>query len=108
MPPENYKDYIPLEYAIGGRKTRGAGTVILVKPQITDDAYLDRRPDIAPPVWAGASSRRSGFATGAGLSCASLGCVSAGSIGLSLAATVLIVTLRTPSATKTCPRRTDP
>jgi hypothetical protein len=91
MPPENYKAYIQLEHAIGGRKTRGAGAVILVKQQITEGAYANHRPDITPPVWAGPTSRRSGFATAAGLCCASLGFVSTGSIRFPPAAKVPVV-----------------
>jgi hypothetical protein len=90
MPPENYKAYIQLE-AIGGRKTRGAGAVILVEQQIKEGAYAIHRPDITPPVRAGASSRRSGFATAAGLCCASLGFVSIGSIRFPPAAKVPVV-----------------
>lgn len=51
MPPENYKAYIPLEHAIGGRKTRGAGVVILVRLLITYGAQADHCPDITAPVW---------------------------------------------------------
>ena len=87
MPPENYKTYVLLECAIGGRKTRAAGAA--VKLQITDGAYADHRADITPPVWAGASSRQPGFATAAGLCCASLGFASTRFIRFPPAANVL-------------------
>ena len=87
MPPENYKTYVLLECAIGGRKTRAAGAA--VKLQITNGAYADHRADITPPVWAGASSRQPGFATAAGLCCASLGFASTRFIRFPPAANVL-------------------
>ena len=91
MRPENCKDYIPPQHAIGGRKARCARAVILVELRITDGVYADHHPDIPPPVWPGASSRRSGFATAAGLCCASSGSDSTGSIRFPLAANVLVV-----------------
>lgn len=91
MPPENYKAYIPLEHAIGGRKTRGAGAVILVKLQITDGSYADRRPDITPPVWRARRRGGRGSRQQRGLCYASLGFVSTGSIRFSPASNVLVV-----------------
>ena len=98
MPPENYKASIPLEHAIGDRKTRGAGAVILVKLQITDGSYADRRPDITPPVWPGAPSRQSSFATAAGLCCAPSGSDPTGSIRYRPETNVLVVDAEDASA----------
>ena len=90
MRPENCKDYIPPQHAIGGRKTRRA-RAILVELRITDGVYADHHPDIPPPLWPGASSRRSRFATAAGLCCASSDFDSTGSIRFPLPANVLVV-----------------
>ena len=64
-----------------------AGAVLLGKLQMTEGAFADHHPDIAPPVnpwhrdyWSGASSSGSGVATAAGLCFASLGSDTGGSI----------------------------
>ncbi|TXL75702.1 amidase [Vineibacter terrae] len=64
-----------------------AGAVLLGKLQLTEGAFADHHPSIAPPVnpwhqdhWSGASSSGSGVATAAGLCFASLGSDTGGSI----------------------------
>lgn len=68
-------------------RLRRAGAVLLGKLQMTEGAFADHHPDIAPPVnpwhadhWSGASSSGSGVATAAGLCFASLGTDTGGSI----------------------------
>ena len=68
-------------------RLKEAGAVILGKLQLTEGAFADHHPTIAPPVnpwnaehWSGASSSGSGVATAAGLCYASLGSDTGGSI----------------------------
>ncbi len=68
-------------------RLKDAGAVILGKLQLTEGAFADHHPKIAPPVnpwhpehWSGASSSGSGVATAAGLCYASLGSDTGGSI----------------------------
>jgi aspartyl-tRNA(Asn)/glutamyl-tRNA(Gln) amidotransferase subunit A len=68
-------------------RLKAAGAVILGKLQLTEGAFADHHPTIAPPVnpwnaehWSGASSSGSGVATAAGLCYASLGSDTGGSI----------------------------
>lgn len=82
-----YRDHRPAEDGTVVRKLRAAGAVILGKLQLTEGAYADHHPDIAPPVnpwnadhWSGASSSGSGVATAAGLCYGSLGTDTGGSI----------------------------
>src|SRR5277367_6507604 len=82
-----YKDFRPTEDATVVRKLNAAGAVILGKLQLTEGAYADHHPGIAPPVnpwnaahWSGASSSGSGVATAAGLCYGSLGSDTGGSI----------------------------
>jgi amidase len=69
------------------KRLRDAGSVLLGKLQLTEGAFADHHPKIAPPVnpwnadhWSGASSSGSGVATAAGLCYASLGSDTGGSI----------------------------
>ena len=98
MPPENYKDYISPKHAIGSRKTRGTGAVILGKLQMTGGACEDHRPNITSPVWLGAPRRRLGFATAGGLCCASSGSDSTDSTRFPAVANLLVVDAEEPSA----------
>ena len=82
-----YRDNRPAEEATVVRKLRAAGAIILGKLQLTEGAYADHHPDIAPPVnpwnadhWPGVSSSGSGVATAAGLCYGSLGTDTGGSI----------------------------
>ena len=69
------------------KRFRDAGAILLGKLQMTEGAYADHHPDIAPPQnpwngkhWSGASSSGSGVATAAGFCYASLGSDTGGSI----------------------------
>src|SRR5207237_8132523 len=82
-----HRDFVPSVDATVVRKLREAGAVLLGKLQLTEGAFADHHPDIAPPVnpwhrdhWSGASSSGSGVATAAGLCFASLGSDTGGSI----------------------------
>ena len=82
-----YKDFVPTEDGTVVRKLREAGAVTLGKLQLTESAYADHHPSVAPPVnpwnaahWTGVSSSGSGVATAAGLCYGSLGTDTGGSI----------------------------
>lgn len=82
-----YQDFVPTEDGTAVRKLREAGAVILGKLQLTESAYADHHPTVAPPVnpwnaahWSGASSSGSGVATAAGLCYGALGTDTGGSI----------------------------
>lgn len=82
-----YKDFVPAEDGTVVRKLREAGAVTLGKLQLTESAYADHHPSVAPPVnpwnaarWVGVSSSGSGVATAAGLCYGSLGTDTGGSI----------------------------
>ena len=82
-----HRDFVPAVDATVVRKLREAGAILLGKLQMTEGAFADHHPDIAPPVnpwhrdhWSGASSSGSGVATAAGLCYASLGTDTGGSI----------------------------
>jgi amidase len=82
-----YSDFRPTEDATVVRKLHAAGAITLGKLQLTEGAYADHHPKIAPPVnpwnaayWSGASSSGSGVATAAGLCYGSLGSDTGGSI----------------------------
>ena len=79
--------FVPATDATVVRKLREAGAIALGKLQMTEGAFADHHPEIAPPVnpwhrdhWSGASSSGSGVATAAGLCFASLGSDTGGSI----------------------------
>jgi amidase len=82
-----HRDFVPTHDATAVRKLREAGAVLLGKLQLTEGAFADHHPTIAPPVnpwhadhWSGASSSGSGVATAAGLCFGSLGSDTGGSI----------------------------
>lgn len=82
-----HKDFKPKFDATVVKRFRDAGAVVLGKLQMTEGAFAEHHPDIAPPVnpwnadhWSGASSSGSGVATAAGLCYASLGSDTGGSI----------------------------
>ena len=82
-----HRDFVPSIDATVVKKLRDAGAVLLGKLQMTEGAFADHHPDIAPPVnpwhpdhWSGASSSGSGVATAAGLCYGSLGTDTGGSI----------------------------
>src|SRR5262249_47015731 len=82
-----HRDFVPTFDATAVRKLREAGAVLLGKLQLTEGAFADHHPTIAPPLnpwhadhWSGASSSGSGVATAAGLCFGSLGSDTGGSI----------------------------
>ncbi|MBT3332110.1 MAG: amidase [Rhodospirillaceae bacterium] len=82
-----HKGFRPKFDATVVKRFADAGAVLLGKLQMTEGAFADHHPDIAPPVnpwhrdyWPGASSSGSGVATAAGLCFASLGSDTGGSI----------------------------
>jgi amidase len=88
-----HRDFVPTFDATVVRKLREAGAVLLGKLQLTEGAFADHHPAVAPPVnpwhadhWSGASSSGSGVATAAGLCFGSLGSDTGGSIRLPSAA----------------------
>jgi amidase len=88
-----HRDFVPAFDATVVRRLREAGAVLLGKLQLTEGAFADHHPAVAPPVnpwhadhWSGASSSGSGVATAAGLCFGSLGSDTGGSIRLPSAA----------------------
>ena len=82
-----HRDFVPAYDATVVRRLREAGAILLGKLQLTEGAFADHHPAIAPPLnpwrrehWPGASSSGSGVATAAGLCFASLGSDTGGSI----------------------------
>ncbi|MEP7056795.1 MAG: amidase [Caldimonas sp.] len=89
-----HRDFVPSIDATVVRKLRDAGAIMLGKAQMTEGAFADHHPDIAPPVnpwhrdhWSGASSSGSGVATAAGMCFAAIGTDTGGSIRFPCAAT---------------------
>ncbi len=81
------RDHRPTEDATVVAKLKDAGAIILGKLKLTESAYADHHPDIAPPrnpwnanLWPGVSSSGSGVATAAGLCYGSIGTDTGGSI----------------------------
>lgn len=82
-----YEDNFPSKDAGVVAKLKDAGTVLLGKLKLTEGAYAQHHPDVAPPLnpwnhdcWTGVSSSGSGVATAAGLCFASIGSDTGGSI----------------------------
>jgi amidase len=82
-----HRDFVPSFDATAVRRLRESGAILLGKLQLTEGAFADHHPDIAPPLnpwrhehWPGASSSGSGVATAAGLCFGSLGSDTGGSI----------------------------
>lgn len=82
-----HADFIPEVDGTAVAKLRQAGAVILGKLKMTEGAYADHHPQVAPPLnpwngahWVGSSSSGSGVATAAGLCYGSLGTDTGGSI----------------------------
>ena len=82
-----HRNFVPAFDGTVVARLRAAGTILLGKLQMTEGAFADHHPDIAPPVnpwhpdhWSGASSSGSGVATAAGLCFGSTGSDTGGSI----------------------------
>jgi len=82
-----HRDFIPEQDATAVARLRQAGAILLGKLQMTEGAYSDHHPSIAPPVnpwnaayWAGVSSSGAGVATAAGLCYGALASDTGGSI----------------------------
>lgn len=82
-----YRDFVPAEDATVVERLRTAGAVLIGKPQLTEGAYSDHHPSVAPPrnpwnpaYWPGISSSGSGVATAAGLCFGSIASDTGGSI----------------------------
>ncbi len=82
-----HKTFKPKFDATVVKRFAEAGAILLGKLQMTEGAFAEHHPDVAPPVnpwhrdyWPGASSSGSGVATAAGLCFASLGSDTGGSI----------------------------
>ncbi len=82
-----YRDYRPASDATVVRGLKDAGAVLLGKLQLTEGAYSDHHPSIAPPKnpwnaadWPGISSSGPGVATAAGLCYGSIASDTGGSI----------------------------
>lgn len=82
-----HREFVPARDATVVARLRLAGAVVLGKLQMTEGAFSDHHPEVAPPLnpwnadyWCGSSSSGSGVATAAGLCHASLGSDTGGSI----------------------------
>ena len=81
------RNFVPDFDGTVARRLKMAGAVLLGKLKMTEGAFADHHPDIAPPVnpwhpehWSGASSSGSGVAVAAGLCFAAIGTDTGGSI----------------------------
>lgn len=82
-----YKNFVSAEDATVVRRLRDAGAVLIGKTQLTEGAYSDYHPSVAPPrnpwnaeYWPGISSSGSAAATAAGLCYGSIASDTGGSI----------------------------
>ncbi len=80
-------DWLPPEDATVVTRLKAAGAVILGKVKLTEGAFSNHHPDVAPPVnpwaaerWTGVSSSGSGVSVAAGLAYGALGSDTGGSI----------------------------
>ena len=80
-------DWLPPEDATVVTRLKAAGAVILGKVKLTEGAFSNHHPDVAPPVnpwaaerWTGVSSSGSGVSVAAGLAFGALGSDTGGSI----------------------------
>ncbi len=80
-------DWVPPEDATVVTRLKAAGAVILGKVKLTEGAFSNHHPDVAPPVnpwaaerWTGVSSSGSGVSVAAGLAFGALGSDTGGSI----------------------------
>src|SRR5262245_24873602 len=79
--------WVPSEDATVVKRLKEAGAVIVGKVKLTEGAFSDHHPDVAPPrnvwheaVWPGVSSSGSGVAVAAGLAYGAIGSDTGGSI----------------------------
>jgi amidase len=92
-----HSGHVPASNATVVQRLEDAGTVLLGKLTLTEGAFAQHHPEIAPPVnpwndrlWSGVSSSGSGVATAAGLCYASLGTDTGGSIRFPSAANGIV------------------
>lgn len=88
-----HRNFVPAYDGTVTRRFREAGAILLGKLQLTEGAFTEHHPDIAPPVnpwandtWSGASSTGSGVSLAAGLCFGATGSDTGGSIRFPCAA----------------------